>query len=104
MPQNPFRSLTKEEQKKREDDQKAIAEKMQQVMELGQKVLASPDCVKYRQELEKKRDDIIRLAIRNNEPDPVRYAFACKAVFTGLGVLYGLLEAIERDAKPRPTA
>jgi len=101
MALNPFRNLAKDEILKREQAKKEIADKIKSVTELGQKVLSSPDAIKYRQELEKQRDDIIKLAIRNSEPDPVKYAFACKAIFTGLGVLYGLLESVERDARAR---
>ena len=99
LPQNPFRKETEAEIKKREADKKAIEDKVRAVTEIGQKIIASPDGDKYRWELVKQRDEIIKLAIRTVDPDPIRDAFFCRAVFNKLGVLYGLLESIESDAK-----
>ena len=104
MSLNPFRTVTEEEKKQREADQKVIDDKIKALALLGQKIIASPDGVKYRAELEKQRDEIIKIAIRTVDPDPIRDAFFCRAVFNKLGVLYGFLDSVDKDAKSSSAA
>jgi len=96
---NPFSRETPDEVKKREASKKAIEDKVKAVVEIGKKVLASPDCEKYKWELLHQRDEIIKLAIRTVDPDPIKDAFFLRACMNKLGVLYGLLDSIEADAK-----
>ena len=98
---NPFRNISKEELLKREADKKLIADKIKVVAEIGNKLLASPDGIKYKQELEKQRDEIIKLAIRTVDPDPIKDSFFTRACLNKLSVLYGLLESITKDANAR---
>ena len=98
---NPFRRPDKEEIQKREADKRTIETKVKALTDSARTILSLPNSVRYIEQLEMERDNIIKLAIRINEPDPIKFAFFCKAVFSKLGVLYGLLESIERDARAR---
>jgi hypothetical protein len=100
---NPFRKITDEEKLARETNKKIIEQKIKFLSELGSYMLSSPQGEHYREELMKQRDQIIKLAIVTVDPDPIKDAFFCRAIFNKLGVLYGLLEEIEKDAK-RQTA
>ena len=96
---NPFSRETPDEVKKREASKKTIEEKIKAVTAIGQKILASPEGERYRWELAHQRDEIIKLAIRTVDPDPIKDAFFLRACMNKLGVLYGLLDSIEADAK-----
>ena len=98
---NPFRKLLPDEVKQREHDAKLIADKVKLLAEIGGKLLSCPEGLRYKELLEVERDNIIKMGMRNTEPDPIKYAFACKAIFSSLGVLYGMLDEIKKDVNAR---
>lgn len=99
MPLNPFRKVDNDEIKQREADKKTIDENVKRLASNASALLNSIHGVKYVKELEEQRDKIIKLAIKTVDPDPVKDAFFCRAVFAKLAVLYGILDGIEKDAK-----
>lgn len=96
---NPFYNPTKEEIKKDEAERKAIELKNQKVVEDAQACLSSTVFAKYRESLKVAREGLIKLMKMNNEPDPVKFAFFCKACLVKIDAFDMMLEEVEKDSK-----
>lgn len=98
---NPFRKIDETEQKQREADKKVIENKIKALAELGNYMLLSPQGAKYKEELRKQADDIIKFMIKVVDPDPIKDSFFTRTCLAKLAVLYSLMESIEKDASGR---
>ena len=96
---NPYEPLSKEEIAKREKDKKALEKKIKDIAELGAKCLAHEDFQKYRAELQVTKDEIIRLMIKNVDPDPIKDAFFLRACLNKLDALFMIEDMIQKDTR-----
>lgn len=98
---NLFRTKTKEEIKKEEAEKKAIELKTKKVVEDAQACLSSTVFAKYKESLKVAREGLIKLMKMNSDPDPVKFAFFCKACLSKLDAFDMMLEEVEKDAKKK---
>jgi len=98
---NVFRTKTKEEIKKEEAEKKAIEIKLKKVVEDAQACLSSTVFTKYRESVREAREGLIKLMKMNSEPDPIKFAFFCKACLVKIDAFDMMLEEVEKDSKKK---
>ena len=96
---NPFRTPTAEEKKKKEDAERDAKLKLKQAAEDAKALLNSGASDKYRLSQMEARESLIKLMKLNDDPDPLRFAFFAKACLSKIDVLDIILEEVEKDAK-----
>jgi hypothetical protein len=98
---NVFRTPTKDEIKKREEEKKVIETKLKKVVEDAQACLSSTVFAKYRESVKEAREGLIKLMKINSEPDPVKFAFFAKACLVKIDAFDMMLEEVEKDSKKK---
>jgi hypothetical protein len=99
---NPFKAKSAEDIKKDREQREEINQRLQYLSVLGQKCLTHPDFVKYKEELVKQKDEIVKLMIKTVNPDPIHDAYFLRACLNKLSTYFELLELPNDDAGRRP--
>ncbi len=95
---NPFKIDLKEAEKEKENKRKSD-ELLKECSENAKRILSSEYGAKYIKDLEETKEALIKHMIQNANPDPVKDAFATRAILNKLAVIYGILEGISSDAR-----
>ena len=95
---NPFKAPSAEEIARDKKEREELKVRIKSLSELGQKVIAHPDFIKYREELIKQKDEIIKAMIESVNPDPVQDAYFLRCCLNKLSAYYELLELPKDDA------
>lgn len=98
---NPFAVPTKEELEARLREKKEIEKRIKETIELGKKCLAHEDFTKYRKQLEKDKDEIVKAMIKTVSIDPVQDAFFLRTCLSKLDALYMLIDYVEGDSRKK---
>jgi hypothetical protein len=101
MRRNPYKKITEEEKLKKEAQQREIEAKIKGTAKLGRECLSDDKFKKYRDSYIQSREMIISLMKQNNESDPIKFAFFCKACLSKLDGMDMLLDLVDKDAKRR---
>ncbi len=96
---NPFRVRSKEEIKRAEQEAQELTKKINKVAEDARACLNSGVFAKYRDSVKEAREGLIRLMKMNSDPDPVKFAFFCKACLSKIDAFDMMIEEINKDAK-----
>lgn len=99
---NPYRRKTEEEVAKEARSKEEIGQRLKFLSELGKKCLSHPDFIKYKDELDRQKDQIIRAMIETVNPDPIQDAYFLRACLNKLSAYYELLDLPNDDAARRP--
>ena len=99
MGNNPFSNKTKEELKKEALEKEALVKKINQVAEDAHACLNSTVFAKYKDSVKEAREGLIKLMKASSEPDPVKFAFLCKACLSKIDAFDMMIEEVEKDSK-----
>ena len=96
---NRFRNKTKDEIKQEALEQAALAKKIATVVDDAHACLNSTVFAKYKESVKEAREGLIKLMKMNAEPDPVKFAFFCKACLSKIDAFDMMIEEVEKDGK-----
>ena len=96
---NPFRTKNKEEVAREALEAKRIADSISKTVQDAAACLNSSVFLKYKESVKKSREALIKIMQKSSEPDPVKFAFLCKACLSKIDALDMILDEVEHDSK-----
>lgn len=96
---NLFRKPSAEDVEKRRQARRDAREHLERIKTNAQACLADEKFTRYREQLERTQDAIVRDLIDYQNPDPIQYAMVVSNMLTELRVARTLAGKVTKDAK-----